>query len=84
MSTKNVITLMQGRYATTIAASLAAINHIKEDDEKLSPKAIAVRACDIAHQLAEEIERRGWYVHNETPASIPLLVADNGSGDSHG
>ena len=74
LKTKIVSTLMQGRYASQIACSIAAANNILDDDERLSPKAIAVRSCDIAHQLSAEMSRRGWYQEVGSNDGIPLGV----------
>jgi hypothetical protein len=70
---KNIITKLQGRYATQIACSMAAANGFQDGDERMTPKALAVRACDIAQQLTQEIERRGWYLESgEHPSGIPM------------
>ena len=62
-------TTLHARYAAQIVGAMAGINQTKDGDDQLSPKMVAVRACDIAQQLVTEFEERGWIV--ELPDVVP-------------
>jgi hypothetical protein len=75
MGVRYVKQTLQASYALQIASAISVANQVNDEDERLSPKAIAVRACDIAHQLALEIDRREWYWDTRDDAAAwPLFI----------
>lgn len=51
---------LQAHIAISLAGGMAGVNMIHDGDERLSPKVIATRACDIAQQMVAEFIRREW------------------------
>lgn len=59
---KNLVAMeAQCHYASNIAISLTSVNMLTDEaDERMSPKAIARLACDVAQALVNEFEERDW------------------------
>lgn len=62
-------TTMHAKIASTIIGSIAATNEHRDSSDKMTPKEVAVRACDIAQQLVTQFEEREWIL--ELPEVIP-------------
>jgi hypothetical protein len=55
------------RIAAQIVAGIGSATIVAGEENRPSPKAIASLACDIANQLMQQFEERGWLIDLPAP-----------------